>query len=136
MGGTVTAKLALRLLGGGSLPIKQGQLHLTWPFVILESDGESVTVTVQPRPIRSLLSALGGVDGAAADGTERWSYRWCDVGHVFVAPRKIVIIPKSGRGCRFVVVRKSTLITLVTSMRELGLDLEPIGRFSRKGLSL
>jgi hypothetical protein len=132
----VTAKLSLRLLGGGSLPIKQGQLHLTWPFVTVEADDVSVSVTVQPRPIRALLSALGGIDGAETDRTTRWSCSRSNVAHVFVAPRKIVVIPKSGRGFRFVVVRKSTLRPLVTSMGELDVQLEPISRFSRKGFSL
>ena len=127
----MTAKVSVRLLGGGSLPIRQGQLHLTWPFVTVEADDVSVAVTVQPRPIRALLSALGGIDGA-----DRWSCNWGDVAQVFVTPRKIVVIPKSGRGFRFVVIRKSTLKPLVTSMGELGVGLELISRFSRKGFVL
>jgi len=119
--------------GGGTLPIPTGQLHLTWPFVVMKADESGITVKAFPR---LLVTKLLGKVGSADPPGPAWSCAWNELDRVLVAPRKLVVYPREGRGCRFVTIRRGQLHRLLEAISKHGVSCEQISRFSRAGFSL
>jgi hypothetical protein len=124
----------LTIRGGGTLPVAAGRVHLTWPFVVLELRDAGISVRVVPGVVRSFGFSFGGVD--SPDGgkeQETWSCSWDSLDHALLAPRKVVLCPRTGRRCRFVTLRRRGVMRIGNALGRRGTAIKTISRFSLAG---
>lgn len=110
-----TDRQGLRLRTGGSLPLRSVNANLSVPFVVVTTDGDGITFDISPRWMKRLVTSMGSVVGSRNmdNGGSRWHYSWDKISHVNVAHRSLILMPKSGRPCRIVTLRRNQIKAIV-----------------------
>lgn len=98
----------VRVRGGASLPSKVAhRLNASWPLGLLVASSEGITIS-------------------AALFRDSWTARWADVALAKVATRSLVLIPRTGRGARFVTMTHSQLRSIVERFEQHGVAIEEV----------
>ncbi len=127
----------INVRGAATLPVPVGRLHLTWPFVVMRVDTNELELRIVTRPLRTLADRLGGVVGPALKGDRlTWTCTWGDLETALLAPRKVVLCPRAGRGCRFVTIRRKDLTSIAQQLSAHNVPTQRISRFSRAGFAV
>lgn len=96
--------------GGGSFVARTGTITATYPFLRLTCDTSGVSLDVRPTWLKRLLRPL--LSEPTRPSEPMWAQRWEELVQVTVGPRSVVLTG-SGPECRFIVLRRRELDSLL-----------------------
>ena len=64
--------------------------------------------------------------GAPQESSPTWTATWEALDRVLVADRSLVLVPTSGRACRFLTIRRHTIHRLLPRIAERGVPIERV----------
>lgn len=115
---------ALHLRGGATIPTEFGLVSTTWPFGHLYARDSGLMVTIRPRWVVRLLRGPLMIAGDSPNVV--WAYAWSELERVMVAPRGVMLCPRQGRPCRFVLLDRAPAQTLAQLISGHGVQQERI----------
>jgi len=108
----------VRLRGGVTVPSQTfHRLNASWPWGVL-------------------VATESGIEISATLFADRWTVRWDDIEIATFTARSLVMLPKRGRGARFLCLRRSGLKPILRTLAAHGVPMRQVRSTHRAAWTL